>query len=177
MGLRDQLLKAGLVNKKQAKKAEAEAKKLDHDVRKNKVVAEQVASQKNDELRTIEEDSARKREMDRALNLERDAQRAEKEKVYRCLQLMRSNRLNENRRARIPYFFAEGERVVRKVLVNEYQREMLARGKYGIGRPAEAVDDFVILPYHTSQTIQSLCPHFLLVLHPPVDDSAEISAD
>ena len=92
----------------------------------------------------------------------------------RALQLIASNRLNEERTAQGLYFFCEHQRHVRKVLVTEYQREMLARGKYGIARPSELVDEFVILPYHTWQTVQVLCPQLLLVLHPPVEDSQEV---
>jgi uncharacterized protein YaiL (DUF2058 family) len=174
MGLRDQLLKAGLVSKKQAKKADAEVKRQDHEAKKSKVVAGQVATEKELELIAIEEEAAKKREHDLQLNMEREAERARKEAWYRCRQLLRSNVLNE-RRAVVPYYFAERERFVRTVYVTEYQKELLARGKLAIGRPEEDVDDFVIIPLYTAQTVQRLCPEMLVCLHSEVEDSVDLA--
>ena len=54
MSLRDQLLKAGLVSKKQAKQAESQAKLQSHQAKKNKAVAEELDNQRQQELQQIE---------------------------------------------------------------------------------------------------------------------------
>lgn len=176
MGLRDQLLKAGLVSKKQAKQADAASRKHDHDIRKNKEAAVQAEADRKAEIERIESELLEKREQDKQRNLELEAARKEREKLFRCRQLMRSNRLNEHT-ANIPYFFPEENKFVRKVLVNAFQREMLARGKYAIGRPEEGVDEFFILPSHTADTVVSLRPEMILLKHPPLDDAEELKVE
>ena len=55
MSLRDQLLKAGLVSKKQAQKVEASNRKQGHDSKKNKELADALQAEKQLELDKIEE--------------------------------------------------------------------------------------------------------------------------
>ena len=56
MSLRDQLLKAGLVSKKQAQKVEASNRKQGHDSKKNKELADALQAEKQLELDKIEEE-------------------------------------------------------------------------------------------------------------------------
>jgi len=173
MSLRDQFLKAGLVSKKQAKQAETQAKLKEHQAKKNKVVAQELAAERDDELRSIEEQRVEKQKYDLELNMRREQQRIERENFLRCLQLMKSNAVNENR-ANETYYFLESHRYVRKVMVTAWQREMLARGKMAIGRLSELVDEFVILPYNTAQTVMELSPGFIITLHSNVSDDREV---
>lgn len=173
MSLRDQFLKAGLVSKKQAKQAETQAKQKEHQAKKNKVVAQEIAAEREDELRAIEEQRIEKQKYDLELNMRREQQRIERENFLRCLQLMKSNAVNESR-ANETYYFLESDRYVRKVMVTAWQREMLARGKMAIGRLSELVDEFVILPYNTAQTVMELHPDFIITLHSKVSDDREV---
>lgn len=59
-------------------------------------------------------------------------------------------------------------------MVTAWQREMLARGKMGIGRPLDDVDEFVIVPLVAAKTVKDICPQKLLILHSELDDSEEI---
>ena len=174
MSLRDQLLKAGLVNKKQAKKAENQVRQQEHQAKKNKAVARELQSQREEELQLIEEQRKAKQQQDFELNLQRERFRIERENVLRCRQLMNSNGLNE-RSAQERYYFLEAGRYVRKVQVTAWQREMLARGRLAIGRVDEQLDDFVVLPYDVAQTILQLIPEMVLTLHSPISDDAEVS--
>lgn len=174
MSLREQLLKAGLVNKKQAKKAENQSRQQEHNAKKNKSAALELESQRQEELRLIEEQRLAKQQQDLELNLKRERMRIERENVLRCRQLMNSNGLNE-RSAQERYYFLEAGRFVRKVQVTAWQREMLARGRLAIGRVYEHLDDFVILPYDVAQTVLQLNPEMVLTLHSPVSDDAEVS--
>ena len=176
MSLRDQLLKAGLVSKKQAKQAESQAKQKEHHVKKNKVVAEQVEREIEEEQRMLEEQREEKRRSDYELNMMREQRRQSWEDQLRCSQLMKSNSVNESK-AQDTYYFLESERFVRKVMVTGWQREMLARGKLAIGRLDENVDEFLILPYDVAQVVLQLHPAMIVTLHPEVSDEAEIRTD
>lgn len=173
MSLREQLLKAGLVNKKQAKKAENQSRQQEHNAKKNRSAALELQAQRDNEMRLIEEQRLAKQQQDLALNLERERVRIERENALRCVQLMKSNGINE-RNASDAYFFLEEERFVRKVMVTGWQREMLARGRLAIGRIYENVDEFVILPYDVAQTVLQLNPEYILTLHSAVADDAEV---
>lgn len=173
MSLRDQFLKAGLVSKKQAKQAEAQAKNKEHQAKKNKVVAEELAAEKEEELRRIEAKRLEKHQSDLELNLKREQLRIERENFLRCRQLLKSNAANEMRASEV-YYFLESDRFVRKVLVTSWQREMLARGKMAIGRMSEQVDEFVIIPYAVAQTILDLHPGFIITLHTQIADEREV---
>ncbi|MEY3901926.1 MAG: hypothetical protein RL189_1232 [Pseudomonadota bacterium] len=173
MSLRDQFLKAGLVSKKQAKQAESQAKQKEHQAKKNKVVADEVAAEREADLREIERERLEKQQHDRELNMIREQQRLERENYLRCLQLMKSNAANENRASEI-YYFLESGRFVRKVMVTPWQREMLARGKMAIGRLTELVDEFVIIPYTVAQTVMNLHPSLVITLHSEVADDREV---
>ncbi|NBO37362.1 DUF2058 family protein [bacterium] len=173
MSLRDQFLKAGLVSKKQAKQVEAQAKLKEHHAKKNKVVADELETEREQERLRLEADRVAKQNADLQLNLQREQLRIERENQLRCLQLMKSNAANENR-AREVYYFLEGERHVRKVLVTAWQRELLARGKLAIGRLSQQVDEFVILPYHTAHTIMQLNSSMIITLHSEIADDSDI---
>ena len=173
MSLRDQFLKAGLVSKKQAKQAETQAKQKEHQAKKNKVVAQELAAERDDELRLIEDQKLEKQKQDLELNLRREQVRIERENFLRCLQLMRSNAVNENRASEV-YYLLEAGRFVRKVMVTPWQREMLARGKMAIGRLSELVDEFVILPYTTAQMVMNLHSGLIVTLHSEVADDGEV---
>ncbi|NBW80213.1 DUF2058 family protein [bacterium] len=175
MSLRDQFLKAGLVSKKQAKQAETQAKQKEHQAKKNKIVAEEVAAERAEELLEIEKSKLEKQQRDFELNMQREQQRLQRENFLRCLQLMKSNAVNESR-AGETYYFLEQERFVRKVLVTPWQREMLARGKMAIGRLSEQVDEFLILPYNTARTVMDLHSGFIITLHSEVSDDREVQS-
>jgi uncharacterized protein len=174
MSLREQLLKAGLVNKKQAKKAENQSRQQEHNAKKNKSAALELESQREEELRLIEQQRLEKQQQDLELNRQRERIRIDRENVLRCRQLMNSNGLNE-RSAQERYYFLEAGRYVRKIQVTAWQREMLARGRLAIGRAYEHLDDFLILPYDVAQTVLQLNPEMVLTLHSAISDDVEVS--
>jgi uncharacterized protein YaiL (DUF2058 family) len=172
MSLKDQLLKAGLVSKKQAQKSESQKRKQEHDSKKNLALAQVLNAEKQRELEAIEQEARERQERDKELNKQRDSLMAQREYLYRSLQLINSNTLN-TRDASECYFFQEG-RFVRKILVTAWQREMLARGKFAIARPHEEIDEFVLLPLSCAKLIQEIYPSKLLLLHSELDDFEDI---
>lgn len=175
MSLRDQLLKAGLVSKKQAQKVEASNRKQGHDSKKNKELADTLLAEKQLELDKIEEEKSLRKELDKELNKQRDLMILQRESFYRARQILNSNCLNV-RNANEAYFFEE-KRKIRKVMVTAWQREMLARGKFGIGRLQDDVDEYYIIPLFAAKIIQEISPQSLLTLHSELDDSEEIEMD
>ncbi len=174
MGLREQLLKAGLVSKKQAQKVESNSRKTQHVAHKNNEAAAKISSQAEAEQAAIEEERALKREDDRRRNLEIEAQRLEKEKVYRVRQLIKSNDLHEPS-AEERYFFRATETRIASILVTPFQREMIARGKIGIVECTDLDErDFVIVPAHTVRTVQALLAERFVLLHTAVEDWQDI---
>lgn len=172
MSLRDQLLKAGLVSKKQAQKVEALNRKQGHDSKKNKQLADTIEAEKKAELEKIEEEKNKRKELDKELNKQRDLLIQQREMLYRARQLLNSNCLNSPS-ASEPYYFAENN-FIRKVFVTPWQREMLARGKIGIGRPLDDVDEFYLIPLSAAKVIQEIAPMRLITLHSELDDSQEL---
>lgn len=172
MSLRDQLLKAGLVSKKQAQKAEAMDRKQSHDSKKNKELADVLNAEKQSEIDKIEEEKNKRKDLDKELNKQRDLLIYQRESFYRTRQILNSNCLND-RSANEPYYFEESGKI-RKVMVTPWQREMLARGKLGIGRPLDDVDEFFIIPLFAAKIIKDIAPQRLLTLYPELDDTQEI---
>lgn len=173
ISLKDQLLKAGLVTKKQAQKVDASKRKQEHDSKKNQVLAKQLQDEKQQELSAIEEEKRKRHELDKELNKKRDQLILQRENYYRAIQLINSQCLN-SQSAQECYFFQE-QNWVRKVYVTPWQREMLARGKYGIARRLDDLDEFFLIPRSTAELLMQIYPDKLLVLHSIVDDGEELS--
>lgn len=175
MGLREQLLKAGLVSKKQAQKVEANARKTEHQVHKNVAVAKDLQAQKEAEEKSIQLERDRKREEDRLRNLEIEAQRLEREKTYRVRQLIQSNDLFD-KSAEERYFFTLNNGSMKSILVTPFQREMIARGKLSIIATDDSDDhDFVIVPTPTVRTILAIMPQRFAVLQNSVEDWQDLA--
>jgi uncharacterized protein YaiL (DUF2058 family) len=174
MGLRDQLLKAGLVSKKQAQKVDSESRRVQHVAHKNAAVASELSAQALAEQKNIEEEQSRKKEADRQRNLELEAERLEKEKLYRVRQLLKSNDLQEPS-ADNRYFFRASDTRIASLLVTPFQREMIARGKIGIVRTENSEDqEFLLVPAHTVHTVRNILPARFALLHPAVEDWQDV---
>jgi uncharacterized protein YaiL (DUF2058 family) len=176
VGIREELLKAGLVSKKQAKQVDAAARKQEHEIKRNKEAARAAQQAKDEEIRRVQEEADAKREADIQLNLEREALKQQREQALRATQLVRSNRLNDPR-AQTPYYFVEGGTWVRRVDADAYQQEMLARGKFAIARLHSEVDEFAIVPSHTADTLASIAPELIVARHAPLDDAEEVKVE
>ena len=94
MSLRDELLKAGLASADKAKKLDSDARKQDHQRKKDKALAAEVAARQAEVRRQLEAEAAGKREADRRLNLEREAEKQRREQAIRARQLIDSHRLH-----------------------------------------------------------------------------------
>lgn len=174
MSLRDQLLKAGLVNKKQVKRTEAAKRKQAHREHKGKQDALVARAETEDELERIEQDKRAKREEDRQLNLELEAKRRAHENHFRCRQLVRSRALNE-RDAHEPYYFLQDACVVRRIYLTPMQVELMARGRAALVVDPDDADTFLIVGEKTVKTVAELCPEMIVCQHSQIANDHELS--
>jgi uncharacterized protein YaiL (DUF2058 family) len=142
MSLQDQLLKAGLVDKKKAQKATKAKQKQDKMKRKNKV-------ETVDEAKLAAEKAhAEKVERDRQLNLQRKQEAEQRAITAQIRQLIEMNRLEKNA-GDISYNFTDGTRVTH-VYVDERQQRLLSNGHLAIVR---LDDQYEIVPTSVSEKI------------------------
>ncbi|MFO7593791.1 MAG: DUF2058 domain-containing protein [Pseudomonadota bacterium] len=142
MSLQDQLLKAGLVDKKQANKAKQSKQKQAKLKRKNKV-------ETVDEAKLAAEKAhAEKVERDRQLNLQRKEEAEQRAITAQIRQLIEMNR-QEKGAGDIAYNFTDGSKVTH-IYVDERQQRQLSNGHLAIVR----LDDmYEIVPTTVSEKI------------------------
>ncbi|MDQ5909310.1 MAG: uncharacterized protein QG599_1405 [Pseudomonadota bacterium] len=170
MSLRDELLKAGLASADKAKKVHADARKQDYQRKKSKIADEDAARQA-EIRRQAEADALRKREHDRQLNLEREAEKHRRERAARAHQLIDSHRLN-NPDAEILYNFLDSDgHWIRAIRVLAPQRQGLAMGQLAIVRGDRHEHDFPLVPRDIALKLSELAPERVLLLHPESDGS------
>jgi uncharacterized protein YaiL (DUF2058 family) len=171
MSLRDELLKAGLVSPDKAKKLDSDTRKQDHQRKKSKALAAEEAARQAEARRQAEAEAARKREQDRRLNLEREAEKKQRELVARAHQLIDSHRLNEPE-AEILYNFLDSDgHWIRAIRVTPPQRKGLAMGRLAIVRGDRHEFDFPLVPRETAGKLAEFAPERVLLLHPEGDGS------
>src|SRR5688572_10216632 len=103
MSLRDQLLKSGLASKQQAKKAERESKKRQHQDLQAKKDALPDTSVQDELAKEISRKLEEQRQADRERNQQLEHERQQKEAHARAVDLMVHNDLSEGRAA-IAYY-------------------------------------------------------------------------
>ncbi len=173
MSLRDELLKAGLASADKAKKLDSDARKQDHQRKKDKALAAEAAAQQAEIRRQTEVEAARKREEDRRLNLEREAEKQLREQAIRARQLIDSHRLNETD-AEILYNFLDRDgHWIRAIRVTPSQRQGLATGRLAIVSGDRHEFDFPLIPRETALKLIEFAPERLRVLHPEGDGADE----
>lgn len=142
MSLQDQLLKAGLVDKKKAQKATKAKQKQEKMKRKNKV-------ETVDEAKLAAEKAhAEKVERDRQLNLQHKQEAEQRAVTAQIRQLIEMNRLEKNA-GDITYNFTDGTKVTH-IYVDETQQRQLGNGHLAIVRLDE---QYEIVPTSVSEKI------------------------
>lgn len=129
--LQDQLLKAGVVDKKKAKKIKHE---------KHKQVKQQPKGRlPEDEAKELARKAmADKAQRDREINRQRQAEADKKAVAAQIIQLIRSNRIDRGR-GDVPYQFTD-ERKIKKLYLSDRLQDQLARGVIAIVRLGEGYE-------------------------------------
>ncbi|MBC7530506.1 MAG: DUF2058 family protein [Oligoflexus sp.] len=149
MNLRDQLMKSGLASKEQAKKAQREVAKQQH----QKIQAARDPNAVH-ELSPAEQLLAAKREADRLLNIKRNEERLFKEAEARAIDIISSHNLLDSRGTETYHFIVDGQRIA-NVMVHEDQMYALERGELAIVslNPEEA--GFALVTAENAEKIRS----------------------
>jgi len=151
LSLQDQLLKAGIVDKKQAKKANHE-KQANRKINKGKKAAPETNQTHQDQLTQAK----RNQELNRQINQEKERL----EKLSQVRQLIEINRLGLDKYEE-PYYFKVGKKI-KKLYVNEDITQKLSRGELAI----VSFDNlFEIVPDKVAQQIADRDQGSLIVLH------------
>jgi uncharacterized protein len=149
--LKDQLLKAGLASKKQAKKAEHE-KRISRKQEKGKGPTEP-----DNKLR--EEQEAERMRI-RALNFQRDEEARLREQKAQVKQLIETNRLPRDGRGE-PYHFVEQNKV-KRIFVSAEVADQLSRGQLAI---IKFGDSYEVVPAKVALQIASRDKEALVVFY------------
>ncbi|MCW8934729.1 MAG: DUF2058 domain-containing protein [Gammaproteobacteria bacterium] len=164
----EQLLKAGVVNKQQVKKAQQEKnknKKLLHNNKKIKPVNE--AKLKAD--KAAEEKAAR----DRELNKRKQDQARGKALSAEINQLITDNKLNRDEACDIAYNF-EHQNKVKKIYINAEMKQQLVKGKLGIAR-IEGI--YELVPLDIAEKIKQRNEKRVVIFEDDIKDENDPYAD
>ena len=173
MNLRDQFLKAGLANKKQARKAKNAARKEANEKRKKQRQGKEVEDQL---AKDIQEKQEAQKKKDQERNREILLAREDKEKKAQIADILLSHDLRvKGYMADTPYYFvAEGHKI-HLMDVTQKQQRALAAGKMGIVRGGPLGEGYWLLGIEPLLKLQKLDASLVACLHPEVD--GEIAID
>ncbi len=149
----EQLLKAGLVDKKQVNKAKRE-KYVKKKKKGKKPVEREMSEARKEQL--AEEQRVRE------LNRQRNEEKKQQEKIAQIKQLIESNRIKiDDRDITEPYYFTVGKRI-KKLYVPERTATQLSKGLLAI---VMLDDDFQIIPSRVALQIAERDGQSIIVLH------------
>lgn len=151
LSLQDQLLKAGIADKKQANKAKQEKR-----AKRKKNKGTKVTPELNQAQKERLEEARRSKELNLRLNREKERL----EKLSQVRQLIEANRLKLDKYEE-PYYFKVGKKI-KKVYVNDDITRKLSRGALAIVRSG---DFFEIVSEKAARQIVDRDPDSLVLLH------------
>ncbi len=151
LSLQEQMLKAGLIDKKKLKKAGKTTKKS--------------RTQAKEAKAAVEENRVSQLEKDKALNRQRDEDAQQKAFISQVKQLIEMNRLDRNH-GDIGYNFTDGT-TVKKIYVDKIIQTQLVNGRLAIAR---YLDGYEVIPAAVADKI-ALRDQESIVLNNVVDKS------
>lgn len=150
--LQDQLLKAGLADKKKAKQIKKEKTKQTQQQRKSK---DGVVDETRQQVQLSRQE---KQQRDRQLNEQRKAEADKKAIAAQVKQLIEVNRLSCEG-ADIDYNFTD-QKKIKKILVDNTMLEQLSRGRLAI---VSLNDKYEVVPAGVAEKIQQRLPKRVIV--------------
>ncbi|MCB2264099.1 MAG: DUF2058 domain-containing protein [Candidatus Thiosymbion ectosymbiont of Robbea hypermnestra] len=159
--LRDQLLKAGLVDKQQVKQARSSKRKQS----KHSGGKEDPAAEERQRARRA---AAEKAQRDRALERRRQEEARRKAEANELRQLIHANRIPRGE-GDIAYSFLDGDSI-KRIYVTDDQQKRLAQGKLAIVRQDTG---FELVSPETAQRIQARDERLVVLLNKPGDQGDE----
>lgn len=163
--LRDKLLKAGAVSKKEARKAKTEARKKRKKGRQGEAEAAEVERQRRE---AFEAKKAAEAEAARAREAERQAEREAQELEVRLRQLTERHALPKIRGQDGVFYFVGADRRVRRFYSRFDVLEELMQGKLGIVvAPWDDHRDFRVVRREGLERLAELAPERILFWNAP----------
>lgn len=168
--LQDQLLKAGLVDEKKAKKAKK-------DKRKQNKVAHKSKEQLVDETKlAAQQAKAEKAEKDRELNRQRQQEAEQKAFAAQVKQLIQVNKIDKGK-ADIGYNFEHAGKF-KKIYVNAELQNLLSRGRLAIVAFSEADETvFEVVPVPVAEKIAQRDESSVILINNKEDTSTTITSE
>jgi hypothetical protein len=166
LSLQEQLLKAGLVDKKQVKKANHEKKVKAKQKRKGVVTADEA------EQRRLRQQQAERAEQDRQLNAERARQAQRKADQAAARQLIESNRLPLEE-GDVAYHYVDGGSI-KRVAVTRDIADKLANGRLGLALHNQ---ELVLIAAETVVKVLQRDQDAILAYNDPAESEDDYPAD
>ncbi len=158
LSLRDQLLKAGLVNEKQAKQAGKQKQKENRLVHKGQAEKDETAR-----LAALQA-KAEKAERDQELNRQQQEKAAQKARAAQVKQLIEASRLPKLTTE--DYYNFVDDKKVKRLSVNNLMRDKLSRGSLAIVKHGGGYE---VLPREAALKIQEREPQRIVLLNTPTE--------
>lgn len=160
LSLQEQLLKAGLVNQKQVKKAEHELR-----VQKKKGKKGQKGAQpnSNDAKERLKKQRAQQAEQDRQLNRNRLEQEQQKADLAAAQQLVQVNG-EKLEQGDIAFHYVNGNGQIERLHVTQQVADQLASGTVGV---AEHSGEYVLLPANTVAKVLQRAAQLIVAYNDP----------
>ncbi|WP_432474437.1 DUF2058 domain-containing protein [Amphritea sp. HPY] len=158
--LQDQLLNAGLANKKQANKAKADKRKK---AKKAKTVKKGEEYKDQDQLereQAIAQAKAEKLERDKALNREREDELTRRSIDASVRQMINQNMIDIPRDGDVEYNFVDGT-AIKKLYLDKTLQDQLARGNLAI---AALDQSYKVIPTGIADKINERRPEVIISL-------------
>ncbi len=155
--LRDQLLKAGAVDKKKAKISQHQKRKGDNKKRQA-VKSGQKADAQDSTQQKVEQEQREKQQRDLELNKQRDADRAKKALSAEVRQIVLRHNIEIPKEAEVSYNF-EQDKKIKKIYVTAEQQDQLTRGQLAIAIVDQA---FHLIPDKMAEKIESRLPEMVI---------------
>lgn len=144
--LQEQLLKAGIVDKKKAKQAEQEKRKKNKQANKGQ-------PQKDETKELAKQALAEKSARDRELNRQKEHAAEQKAIAAHIKQLIEVNRIDRSK-GESSYQFTDGKKI-KKIYVTEQQHNLLSKGSIAIVRLVDHQNDpFELVPAGVADKIK-----------------------
>lgn len=152
--LQDQLLKAGIANKQQAKKATIDKRK------QKKQSPKEAEAERQQRLDTIDAQRKEKTERDRQLNEARKAEQEQKALDAQIKQLIERHQVKASPRAETRFQFVDGT-TIKSIYVDESMMSPLARAQLRIVRSGAS---YALVPAVVAQKIEDRRPTVVIPL-------------
>ena len=152
--LQDQLLKAGIANKQQAKKATIDKRK------QKKQAPQQAEAERIERLEVIEAQRKEKAERDRLLNEARKAEQEQKAIDAQVKQLIERHQVKPSERAETRFQFVDGS-TIKSIYVDEAMLPTLARAQLRVARFGSS---YTLIPAVVAEKIEARRPEVLIPL-------------